>query len=495
MKLYNSLTRKKEIFKPIRKAKVGVYTCGPTVYDYISIGNWRTYILGDLAVRSLKFLGYKVEHIMNITDVGHLTGDNLGDADIGEDRIEKAALKEKKSAWQIAKFYTQDFLKGYKKLNLTPPKKFTKATDYIPEQIELVKKIEAKGFVYKTRDGLYFDVGAYEKVGNQYGQISDLDRIKEGARVAKNPEKKDPRDFALWKFSPKDKKRQMEWSSPWGIGFPGWHVECSAMSLKYLGNAFRGKQFYGEQSRTIDIHIGGEDLKSIHHPNEIAQSEAATGKKPFVKYWLHGAFLLVDGKRMGKSLGNVYSIQDIEKKGFEALALRYFYLTGHYKKQLNFTWQALAGAQASLDRLRQSVDNQTATMSRFSTPKEQDVIALKEQSVIANFSSRFKNAISDDLNMPEALAVVWQMLKSNLTKPEKLKLLNQWDEVLGLDLIAGAKKKLKLPSDVKKLIEKRQLLRKEGKYHEADRMRKEIKKKGYLVEDTKKGVKIKLVKG
>ncbi len=309
MKLYNSLSRKVEEFKSIKPKNVGVYTCGPTVYDYLTIGNWRTYVLGDLVLRTLKYLGYDVQYIMNITDVGHLTGDNLGDADVGEDRMEKSAKREGKSAWDVAKFYTEDFLDGFGKLNLLEPLQFSKATEHIKEQIKLVLAIEERGFTYQIDDGIYFDTQKYESQGNKYGELSTLDKIKEGARVKANPQKKDPRDFALWKFSPKNKKRDMEWKSPWGVGFPGWHVECSAMSMKYLG-----KQF--------DIHVGGEDLRSTHHPNEIAQSEAATGKKPFVKYWIHGAFLQVDGGRMGKSLGNAYTLQDIEKKGFESLTLR-----------------------------------------------------------------------------------------------------------------------------------------------------------------------------
>ena len=333
------MTRKIEEFKPIKGNKVGVYTCGPTVYDYLSIGNWRTYFLGDLVVRVLKYLDYEVDYIMNITDVGHLTGDNLGDADTGEDRMEKASKKESKTAWDIAKFYTDDFLKSYDKLNLLQPKKFTKATEYIKEQIELIEKIEKKGFIYKAEDGIYFNIQAYEKAGNKYGELSTLDEIKEGARVKTKIKKKDPRDFALWKFSPKNEKRQMEWKSPWGTGFPGWHAECSAMSMKHLGEQF-------------DIHIGGEDLKSTHHPNEIVQSEAASGKKPFVKYWIHGAFLQVDGGRMGKSLGNAYRLQDLEKKGFEPLVLRYFYLTGHYRKPLNFTFKALKGVSEAYKKLR-----------------------------------------------------------------------------------------------------------------------------------------------
>ncbi len=342
MKLYNSLTRKIEDFEPINPPRVGLYACGPTVYDYVTIGNWRTYALGDLLARTLQYSNYQINYIMNITDVGHLIGDNLGDADIGEDRIEEAAKRESKTAWDIAKFYADDFFKGYKKLNLFQPEKFVKATDHIQEQIELVRKIENAGFTYKISDGIYFDIRAYESAGNKYGELSTLDDLKKGGRVKPNLEKKDPRDFALWKFSLFEEKRQMEWDSPWGKGFPGWHIECSAMSIKYLGEQF-------------DIHLGGEDLKSVHHPNEIAQSEAATGKKPFVKYWLHGAFLLVDGGRMGKSLGNAYTLRDIGKKGFDPMALKYFYMTGHYRKQLNFTWEVLRAADIAYQKLKNHV--------------------------------------------------------------------------------------------------------------------------------------------
>jgi len=343
MKLFNSLSRQIEDFIPFNDKKVGIYTCGPTVYSFVTIGNWRTYFLGDIVVRALQYLGYETDYVMNITDVGHLTGDNLGDASTGDDRLEKAAVKENKTAWDIANMYTDDFLEGYELLDLRKPKVFCKATDHIAEQIEMVKIIEEKGFVYKTSDGLYFDTAKYETTGNVYGKLSNIDQVKEGTRVEPNPEKKDPRDFALWKFSypngrdfdsnqdDENTRRQMEWGSPWGLGFPGWHIECSAMSRKYLGDQF-------------DIHIGGEDLRSTHHPNEIAQSECATGKKPFVKYWLHGAFLQIDGGRMGKSLGNAYTITDIVNKGFLPEHLRYFYLTGHYRQPLNFTWESLENA-------------------------------------------------------------------------------------------------------------------------------------------------------
>jgi cysteinyl-tRNA synthetase len=474
-KIYNTLSKKIETFQPFSLPQVKIYTCGPTVYDDLTIGNWRTYTLSDLLVRTLKIFGFKPKYIMNITDVGHLTGDNLGDADLGEDKMEKAAKKENKTAWDVAEFYTQSFKQGYKQLNLTEPEKFTKATDHIQEQINLVKQIYKKGFSYKTKDGIYFDVQAYEKAGNKYGQLSTLDKIKEGARVARNPDKKDPRDFALWKFSPKNEQRQMEWDSPWGKGFPGWHIECSAMSMKYLGDQ-------------LDIHVGGEDLKSIHHPNEIAQSEAATGKKPFVKYWVHGAFLLVNGGRMGKSLGNAYTLKDIKNKNFEFLTLRYFYLTGHYRKQLNFTWQALKASQTAFFNLKQAVlslraQSQTSRVSEIS-PEQ-----LKK---VETYKLSFNSALAQDLNLPEALAVVWEVLKSNIPSEDKYELILSFDEVLGLNLSqVKAKDRLKVSQKIKDLLKQRQKLRQKKKWQEADVLREKIENLGFIVEDTDQGQKIK----
>jgi len=471
MRIYNSLTRKIETVEPIKKGKFGVYTCGPTVYDYLSIGNWRTYVLGDLIVRVLGWLDYEVDYIMNITDVGHLTGDNVGDADTGEDRMEKGAKREGKTAWDIAKFYTDDFLKSFDKLNLVKPKKFTKATEYIKEQIELVEKIEKKGLSYKAGDGIYFNVQAYEKTGNKYGELSTLDKIKEGARVKTKIKKKDPRDFALWKFSPKDEKRQMEWQSPWGRGFPGWHVECSAMSMNHLGEQF-------------DIHVGGEDLKSIHHPNEIAQSQAATGKKPFVRYWIHGAFLQVDGGRMGKSLGNAYRVQDIEKKGFTVMDLRYFYLTGHYRKPLNFTWKALGSAKETNNKLR-------SIAAEWQGVKTRTKLSEEKLQQVQEFSSKFKAAVENDLAMPEAIAVMWQMVKSNIPEQDKWELISDWDQVLGLGLSQIKKEKLVIPTEVKELVDKREKLRQEKKWPEADKVRQGIEAKGFVVLDTAQGSKVK----
>ena len=478
MKIFNSLSRKVEEIEKKPGDKIGVYTCGPTVYDYVTIGNWRTYTLGDLVVRTLKFLGYDVSYVMNITDVGHLTGDNLGDADTGEDRLEKGAKREGKSAWEVAKFYADDFLEGFHKLNMTEPKVFCRATEHIPEQIELVVKIEKAGFVYKIADGIYFDTAAYEAAGNKYGELSTLDEIKVGARVEPVAGKKNPRDFALWKFSPAGQKRQMEWESPWGTGFPGWHIECSAMSMKYLGEQF-------------DVHIGGEDLRSTHHPNEIAQAEAATGKKPFVRYWMHGAFLQVDGGRMGKSLGNAYTLQDIEKRGFSPMVLRYFYLTGHYRKSLNFTWEGLEGAKKSLFRLKDKVED-------LMTNKDwEQVDGWSKKEVLENdkdrtlfWKNKFREKIEDDLNMPEALAVVWQMInKTEGSAPHTViyELLLDFDRVLGLGLDGVESPILQIPGKVQRLKDERERLRGEKKFDEADAVRKQIEETGFVVEDTPEG--------
>ncbi len=474
--LTNSLTRTKEKFTPLKSNEVGMYTCGPTVYNYATIGNFRTYFSADILLRTLKYNGYKVNYIMNLTDVGHLTGDNLGDADTGEDRMVKEAEKERKNAWDIAKEYTNAFLTDFHKLNLEDPENFVKATDHIEDQIDLVKKLEGKGLTYKISDGIYFDTKTYEeKTGFRYGELSNLDQIKEGARVEVNPEKKNPRDFALWKFSYRDgrsfdsaqddasRRRDMEWDSPWGVGFPGWHIECSAMSMKYLGETF-------------DIHVGGEDLKSTHHPNEIAQSQGATGKK-FVDFWIHGAFLTVDGGRMGKSLGNAYTISDLEKKGFSALDLKYFYLSGKYNEPINFTWESLTAAQNAMDKLNSQISN-------LRSQKGRTVLSEEKEIKIENYRNEFTIAINDDLNTPKALAVLWSMLGSSIPSEDKYDLAMSFDEILGLNLESGISNLENIiPDNVKVLMEKREQLRKEGKFEEADKVRDEITKAGYQVFD------------
>lgn len=469
--LYNSLSREKEKFEPINPPKVGVYACGPTVYDYLQIGNLRTFTSADILVRTLEYAGYEVNYVMNITDVGHLTGDNLGDASEGEDRIEKSARKKGESAWDIAEKYTKAFMHDIERLNFKKPDVLPKATDHIEEQINLVKDLEGKGFTYKTSDGIYFDTQAYEeKTGNKYGELSTLDEIREGVRVEKNPEKKNKRDFALWKFSDKEEKRQMEWDSPWGVGFPGWHIECSAMSMKYLG-------------KTFDIHIGGEDLRQTHHPNEIAQSEASTGET-FVNYWVHGAFLQVEGKKMGKSLGNYVTLNDLEEKGYEPLALRYLYLTAHYRDPINFTWDGLEAAQKGLNRLRMQALTAKAQKTRT-------VLSKEKEEKMSGFREEFLKAVYDDLNTPRALAVLWEAVKSNIPGPDKYDLMITFDEILGLGLREIKEESLEIPEEVESLLEKREEYRKAEEFEKADDVRKEIEKKGYEIEDTSKGPRLK----
>lgn len=458
LRIHNSLTKQLEEFRPLEPNEVKMYLCGPTVYDYVTIGNFRTYTLGDFLYRTLKANGYKVSYIMNLTDVGHLAGDNAGLPDEGDDRLETAAEREGKSAKEIANFYIADFLRGYEKLNLAKPKKFSRATDYIQEQIDIARTLEQKGYTYETSDGLYFDTAQFKEYGNLSG--FNAKTIKEGARVEPNPEKRNPTDFALWKFSPNDKMRWQEWNSPWGRGFPGWHLECSAMVIKELGP-------------TIDIHLGGEDLKMIHHQNEIAQSECATGKE-FVKYWMHGAFLLVDDGRMGKSLGNAYTLSDLEAKGFSPLALRYLFMTAHYRTKLNFTWEALASAATALNKMYDIVGGY----------QEQ-----KHAPVETEYLDRFYAALNDDLNMPKALSVVWDLLKGNIPEASKIVTLLRLDEVLGLSIVDYVG--FEVPQKVNDLAKMRDHYRRSGIWDKADLLRREIEFEGFIVEDTKDTYKIK----
>lgn len=450
MRIYNSLTRKVEEFIPQHEDLVTMYCCGPTVYLPSSIGNFRTYFLADMVYRTLNMDNYKVHFVMNLTDVGHLTGDNTGDADLGEDKIEKSAQKEGKSAKEIVDFYTKDFLKQYEKLNLTKPIKFTKATEYIDEQIQLVGNLEEKGYTYRTVDGIYFDTSKFPK----YGQLSGLsiDNVKEGARVEVNPEKRSPTDFALWKFSPQGSTRQQEWDSPWGRGFPGWHLECSAMVLSELGE-------------TIDLHLGGEDLKMIHHQNEIAQSESATGKE-FVKYWVHSAFLQVEGGKMSKSLGNVYTISDLEARGFDAMDLRYFYMGAHYRSPLNFTWDALQSSRNALKKLNEMV-------ASFKSDAE--------GKISQKYLERFKEKMDDDINVTEAISIMWEMLKNSISESSKLATVLEMDKLLGLKL--DERIGYEIPQRITDMARTRQEYRKNGIWEKADVLRKQIAEQGYILED------------
>ena len=457
--LYNSLTRKKEEFKPIAPGKVGLYTCGPTVYNYAHIGNLRTYIFEDILKRVLVYNEYAVKHVMNITDVGHLTGDR----DMGEDKMEAGAAREGKSAWDIADFYTRAFKKDINHLNILAPDIWVKATDTIPEQIALVKTLEEKGYTYRTADGIYFDTSKFK----DYTKLShqDLEALKEGARVERNPEKRNPTDFALWKFSPQGTKRQMEWGSPWGLGFPGWHLECSAMSMKFLGNQ-------------LDIHCGGTDHIDVHHTNEIAQSEAATGK-PFFNFWMHGAFLIIQGgKKMAKSEGNFLTLENaFLKNDINPLVYRFASFLTHYRKPMEYSDEGIEAARNGLLHVQNQV-------------RQILVAGLDpETSVNIEFKNKFNQAINDDLNMPRAMAVIQEMLKSKISNAQKYSTILDFDRVLGLQLNQLDQAQA-LPEAVQKLVEARQQARQAKDFASSDQLRAEIEALGYQVQDTKDDMKV-----
>ncbi len=460
--LYNTLTRKKEIFKPIKKGKVGIYSCGPTVYSYQHIGNLRTYLFSDILKRILLYNGYEVRHVMNVTDVGHLTSD----ADEGEDKMEKSAKKEGKKAADIANYYLAIFRQDFDKLGIIEPNIWCKATEHIYEQIELIKKLEKKGYTYKTSDGMYFDTSKFKN----YGKLARLKKegLEAGKRIALK-EKRNITDFALWKFSEKPGARQQEWQSPWGTGFPGWHIECSAMSMRYLGEHF-------------DIHTGGEDHIPIHHTNEIAQSEAATGKK-FVNYWLHGSFLTSKGEKVSKSTGGLYTISELEGMGFKPLDYRYFCLTAHYRSQLDFSLENLESAKNSYQGIKNKVHE---------IKKNLEITGIRSEKV-QEHKAAFLKTINDDLDMPKALALLHNMLKTDdLKNSEKYALILDFDKVLGLEL--DKEEKVVVPEEIKKLVEKREQARKTGNFALADKMREEIRAKGYWVDDTERGPEIKKLK-
>ena len=456
LKLYNTLSRKKEEFKPLKRT-VSLYTCGPTVYGYAHIGNLRTYLFEDILKRILRFNGYKVKHVMNITDVGHLTGDR----DMGEDKLEKEGRAKKQSVWELANKYTRAFTDDIKKLNILPPDEMPKATGYIKEQIKFVELLEKKGYTYKTSDGVYFNTSRIK----DYGKLARLNikGLEEGARVEKNPEKKNPTDFALWKFAKKGEKRQMEWKSPWGKhSFPGWHVECSVLSTKFLGQPF-------------DIHAGGVDLIPVHHTNEIAQSEAAYSK-PLSNYWLHGEFLVLNEGRMGKSEGNTETLNGLIKRGYNPLAYRYFVLGAHYRAKLNFTFEALDGASRSLENLYHDV-------ALLGVLAKKD----KKRSVSKTYEKRFQEAINDDLNMPQALSITYDLIADNkISAGRKRASLFKFDEVLGLNL-RNADKLAEPPAKIKELAKKREKFRSNKQFTKADALRDKVEKLGYIIEDTPQG--------
>ncbi|MDO8617775.1 MAG: cysteine--tRNA ligase [Candidatus Uhrbacteria bacterium] len=470
LKVWNTLHRELEEFKPIKAGEVGMYTCGPTVYNPVTLGNWRAFIFDDVLHRSLEFFGYQVKHVMNITDVGHL----VGDGDEGEDKIEREAVRQGKTAQEIARHHEAAFREGMKRLHITEPNFMPRATEHIPEQIALIQQLEKKGATYRISDGIYFDTSKFLDYGKLSGQA--LDEKKAGTRVAVNPEKRHSSDFALWKFSyPNGRsfdsaqdasRRHMEWESPWGTGFPGWHIECSAMSVKYLGQPF-------------DIHCGGVDHLAVHHENEIAQTEAASGKS-LAHYWLHNEFLLVDGRRMGKSEGNAYTLDDVIARGFDPLAFRYYCLGTHYRQKMNFTWEGLEAAQNALNKLweiARSIESSVSSIQYTQYP----------------ILNTFQSSLEDDLNTPQALAVMWEMLKSDLSDEEKRGALLKMDDVLGLHINDFFGKKIRVPIEVKKLAEERQKARQEKQWEKADELRKKIRDLGWEVEDQENGFEVRVL--
>ncbi len=465
---FNTLTRKKEEFKPLIPGKAGVYCCGPTVYNYAHIGNLRSYFFEDIMKRVLLYNGYDVKHIMNITDVGHL----VSDADEGEDKMEKGAFREGKTVWDIAKFYTQAFKNDIENLNILPPSIWCKATDHIKEQIKLVKCLETKGYTYITEDGVYFDTSKFPDYGKM--ALLDIEGLEEGKRIKFSDEKKNKTDFALWKFSPKDKNRQMEWESPWGKGFPGWHLECSAMSSHYLGNTF-------------DIHCGGVDHIQIHHTNEIAQSEACSGQK-FVDYWLHGEFLIEEKGKMSKSAGGFLKLQTLIDKGYSPLDYRYFLLMTHYRKKIKFSFDNLDAARNGYENLK----------NRISILKSENQDAVdKTNEKLLDYQKRFLDEINDDLNVTGAMAVLWDMLKDeNLNASMKLYLAYDFDRIFGLDLekVEAEKSGADIPAEIIELAEKRKQAKMSRDFKSADEFRNLIKGKGFEIVDTKDGYEISEIK-
>lgn len=468
MKLYNTLTRKVETILPLIDGKLGIYTCGPTVYDYLHIGNWYTYVRMDTLVRSLQAEGYETDWVMNITDVGHL----VSDADDGEDKLEKGARREGKTAWKVAEFYTQDFLECIQLLNITQPDKLVKATDHIAEQIALIERLSAKGYTYTIDDGVYYDTSKFE--GYTAFASLDLDEQQASGRVIVNSQKRNQSDFALWKFSPPGSQRDMEWANPFGDGrkgFPGWHIECSAMSMKYLGESF-------------DIHTGGIDHIPVHHTNEIAQSEAATGKR-FAQYWMHSNHVTVNGEKISKSLGNGIRIQDIISKEIPVNAIRLNVLESHYRSQSKFSWESLEAARNRLKHWQEVSGLVYQPQPATSSNKEQVANELRDAAAdIAIF-------LNDDLSTPQVLSRIDQALsvvEAGLITAESIEpfqaFLSYVAKITGIDLLAGIKQPT---AEVKELIGQRRQARANKDWAASDTLRDELKDIGYSVKDHASG--------
>lgn len=454
LKLYNTLTRKKEEFVPLKKGTVKMYSCGPTVYNYAHIGNMRAYIFMDTLRKVLKYNGYKVKHVMNITDVGHL----VSDADEGEDKMAKTARIENRSVYEIAKEYTDAFMKDIKALNIDTPEHIAKATEHIREMEIYVNDIVKNGYAYETSKGVYFDTSKLPNYGKMLSN-NNIDDLKAGARVEVDTEKRNPQDFALWIKAPKE--HIMKWNSKWGLCYPGWHIECSAMSRKYLGDKF-------------DIHTGGVDHIPIHHENEIAQSIGATGHN-LANYWMHVEFLLIDGGKMSKSLGNVYTLNDLKAKGIDALSYRYFTYSSHYRNKLNFTWDAIKSAKNSLNKLRDMI------------ALHKDVNKKIDKNILSKYEEQFLDAINDDMNMPVAISIVWEIAKEKEKSNDFYELIKKFDSVLSLDLDKNDKEDINIPEDIKLILNERKDARKNKNFAKSDELRDKLKELGYIVKDTKDG--------
>jgi cysteinyl-tRNA synthetase len=475
LKFYNTLTKQKEEFKPVNKGKVSIYTCGPTVYDYVHIGNLRAYVTADVFRRYLEYSGYEVRHIKNITDVGHLTEDDIAQADTGEDKILKKALAEKKNPAEITKFYEESFLSDEEELNILSAHYFPRATAHVPQMIKMIGALIGKGHAYEKNGNVFYDVTSFPDYGKLSGNT--LDNLKVGARLEEHPDKKHPWDFALWLKA--DPKHLLQWDSPWSRGYPGWHIECSAMSMEYLGD-------------TIDIHTGGEDNIFPHHEAEIAQSEGCSGKK-FVNYWLHLRHLLVDGEKMSKSKGNSYKLQDIKEKGYSPIHLRLLILSSHYRKQLDFSWKAMDQAKANYERIAEWIENLKKIVENG------DSISIVE--IESPNMKSFQSAMDDDLNTPLALSGLFELItetnkkiaEKKLSAIEAGKILSAFKKMNRVFGLKFPENEAKIPEDVKKMADDRQEARKNKDFEKSDKLRKEIEKMGYLIKDTEDDFKLTVI--
>lgn len=463
MKLYNTASKEIERFEPLNPPNITLYTCGPTVYDYTHLGHLRSYTNNDVLKRVLKYFGYKVKHVMNVTDVGHLTDDN----DSGEDKMEKGATKKGVTVWDLARTYTDYFIYSISALNISKPDILANATDNIKEIIDFIKILEKKHFTYETKEAVYFNISKFPAYGKLSGQKLE-DKIRAArSEVYTDPDKNNPADFALWfKRVGKFANHSMHWPSPWGDGFPGWHIECSAIISKYLGP-------------TIDIHAGGVDHIAAHHENEMAQSEGAN-EKPFVKYWFHNEFLTSEGKKMSKSLGNFFTIDSIKDKGFEPLALRLLFLQTHYRQIMNFTWESLSASEIAYKKLKAHAQE---LMSHLKEVNKQSEYSSEAK----NYKQKFADAIYNDIQMPKAVATLWDMLRSGIPAEEKLHLIMDFDDVLGLDIVKPALRTESIPEEIIKLAQEREEARMLKEFGRADKIREQINKKGWAIKDTDHG--------